>query len=277
MEADHADRSRLVARDLGLIGAVAVVLVWIHVAVPAAVRTRLAFRHETVDPISLYTSAFVHLDLPHLLGNVAGYVAAALVAYGLCVQVGHRRWFRVTFAGFLLVLPVVVSLTSYAVIGLLYPAIDPVSRGFSGVGAGFAGFVFVALLATLNRVYDYRLAGYTGLAIWLLLLFEVYLIYVGDVTLPVGGLFLVGWGACLWGIGRTATATAVFTPPRTRLELLQVMQVVLVVVLLVSFVSVLFPPQIVEDGAVTNVFAHAAGFLYGIGGAALTARWVRDR
>jgi hypothetical protein len=193
------------------------------------------------------------------------------------VQVGHRRWFRVTFAGFLLVLPVVVSLTSYAVIGLLYPAIDPVSRGFSGVGAGFAGFVFVALLATLNRVYDYRLAGYTGLAIWLLLLFEVYLIYVGDVTLPVGGLFLVGWGACLWGIGRTATATAVFTPPRTRLELLQVMQVVLVVVLLVSFVSVLFPPQIVEDGAVTNVFAHAAGFLYGIGGAALTARWVRDR
>jgi membrane associated rhomboid family serine protease len=269
------DRSQTVVRDLGSIGAVAALLVWVHVALPPAAKTRLAFRHEAVDPVTLYTSAFVHLDLMHLLGNVAGYVAAALVAYGLCVQVGDRRWFRVTFAGFLLVLPVAVSLTSYAVIGLLYPGIEPVSRGFSGVGAGFAGFVFVTLLAALHRLYDYRVAGYTGLAIWLLLLFEVYLIYVGDVTMPVGGLFVVGWGACLWGLGRASAASAMLSPPRSRLELLQFVQTVLVVVLLVSFVSVLFPPEIVEDGAVTNVFAHAAGFLYGIGGAAVTARYTR--
>ncbi len=275
MGAITVDRSRTVIRDLALIGIVAAVLVWIHVALPPAVRTRLAFRHETVDPVSLYTSAFVHLDLAHLAGNVAGYVAAAIVAYGLCVQVGHRRWFRVTFVGFLLVMPVAVSLTSYGVIGLLYPAIEPVSRGFSGVGAGFAGFVFVALLAALNRLYDYRVAGYAGLAIWLLLLFEVYFIYVGNVTLPVGGLFAVGWGACLLGIGRESTRRGVHSRPRSRLELIQVAQTVLVVVLLVSFVSVLFPPDIVEDGAVTNVFAHAAGFLYGIGGASLTAWYTR--
>ncbi|WP_157526093.1 hypothetical protein [Halorientalis sp. IM1011] len=42
-----------------------------------------------------------------------------------------------------------------------------------------------------------------------------------------------------------------------------------------SFVSVLFPPEIVEDGTVTNIFAHAAGFLYGIGGAAVTAWYTR--
>jgi membrane associated rhomboid family serine protease len=277
MGAASVDRSRTALRDLGLIGVVAVVLVWIHVTLPPAVRTRMALRHESVDPVSLYTSAFVHLDLTHLLGNVAGYVAAALVAYGLCVQVEHRRWFRVTFAGFLLVLPVAVSLTSYAVIGLLYPGIEPVSRGFSGVGAGFAGFVFVALLAALNRLYDYRVAGYAGLAIWLLLLFEVYFIYVGDVTLPVGGLFAVGWGACLVGISRESTGPGMYSRPRTRLELIQVAQTVLVVALLVSFVSVLFPPDIVEDGAVTNVFAHAAGFLYGVGGAAVTAWYTRRR
>ncbi|WP_299263837.1 hypothetical protein [Halorientalis sp.] len=271
------DRSRTALRDLGLIGVVAAVLVWAHVALPPAVRTRLAFRHETIDPVSLYTSAFVHLDVAHLVGNVAGYVAAALVAYGLCVQVDHRRWFRVTFAGFLLVLPVAVSLTSYAVIGLLYPGIEPVSRGFSGVGAGFAGFVFVALLAALNRLYDYRVTGYAGLAIWLLLLFEVYLIYVGTVTLPVAGLFAVGWGVCAWGISRESKGPTIQSRPSSRAELIQVTQTALVVVLLVSFVSVLFPPTIVEDGAVTNVFAHAAGFLYGIGGAALTARYTRAR
>ena len=276
MGAASVDRYRTALRDLGLIGAVPALLVWIHVVFPPAIRTRMAFHHESVDPVSLYTSAFVHLDLMHLLGNVAGFVAAALVAYGLCVQVGHRQWFRVTFAGFLLVLPVAVSLTSYAVIGLLYPSIEPVSRGFSGVGAAFAGFVFVALLSALNRLYDYRVAGYTGLAIWLLLLFEVYLIYVGDVTPPVGGLFAVGWGACLLGIHRESTRKTMLSRPRSRVELIQLAQTVLVVVLLVSFVSVLFPPDIVEDGAVTNVFAHAAGFLYGIGGAALAGRYVRD-
>ncbi|RXK49055.1 rhomboid family intramembrane serine protease [Halorientalis pallida] len=276
MGAASVDRYRTALRDLGLIGTVAAVLVWIHLALPPAVRTRMAFRHESLDPVSLYTSAFVHLDVAHLAGNVAGFVAAALVAYGLCVQVGHRRWFRVTFAGFLLVLPVAVSLTSYAVIGLLYPGIEPVSRGFSGVGAAFAGFVFVALLSALNRLYDYRVAGYSGLAIWLLLLFEVYLIYVGDVTPVVGGLFAVGWVACLVGIGRESTGPATVTRRRSRLELIQLAQALLVVALLVSFVSVLFPPDIVEGGAVTNVFAHAAGFLYGVGGAALTARLVRQ-
>ncbi|WP_424018953.1 hypothetical protein ACOZ4N_05650 [Halorientalis pallida] len=276
MDAASVDRSRTALRDMGLIGVVAVVLVWIHVALPSAVRTRMALRHESVDPVSLYTSAFVHLDLTHLVGNVAGFVAAALVAYGLCVQIGHRRWFRVTFVGFLLVLPVAVSLTSYVIIGLLYPGIEPVSRGFSGVGAAFAGFVFVALLASLNRLYDYRVAGYSGLAIWLLLLFEVYLIYVGNVTPVVGGLFAVGWGACLVGIRRESTRPTMLSRPRSRLELIQLAQTVLVVILLVSFVSVLFPAEIVEGGAVTNVFAHAAGFGYGIGGAALTARYVRE-
>ncbi|MFB6083018.1 MAG: hypothetical protein ABEJ94_02095 [Halorientalis sp.] len=274
MSGDTVGRSRPVVRDLGLIVAVAALLVWIHVALPPTVKTRLALRHEAVDPLSLYTSAFVHLDLGHLLSNVAGYVAAALVAYGLCVQVGDRRWFRVTFVGFLLVLPIAVSLTSYAVIGLLYPGIEPVSRGFSGVGAGFAGFVFVALLASLNRLYGYRVAGYAGLAIWLLLLFEVYFIYVRDVTLLVGGLFVVGWGACVRGIVESSTRSAIL--PRSRLELLQLAQTALVVVLLSSFVSVLFPPEIVNDGAVTNVFAHAAGFLYGIAGAAATARYTRS-
>ncbi|AQL41209.1 hypothetical protein BV210_00115 [Halorientalis sp. IM1011] len=268
-------RSRTVVRDLGMIGAVAALLVWVHVALPPSIKTRLAFRHESVDPVSLYTSAFVHLDLMHLLSNVAGYVAAALVAYGLCVQIGNRRWFRVTFACFVLVFPVLVSLTSYAIIGLLYPGIEPVSRGFSGVGAGFAGFVFVTLLAALTRLYDYRVAGYIGLAIWLLLLFEVYLIYVGNVTLPVGGLFVVGWGACLVGIGRASTGPLILSRSPSRVELLQILQTALVVILLVSFVSVLFPPEIVEDGTVTNIFAHAAGFLYGIGGAAVTAWYTR--
>ncbi|WP_335998904.1 hypothetical protein [Halorientalis halophila] len=277
MDADTPGGTRLRGVDLALIAAVAVALVAIHVVVPPSARSGLALHHDAVDPLALYTGAFVHLDLAHLLGNVGGFVAAALVAYGLCVQAGRRRWFLVTFAGFLLVLPVAVSLTSYAVLGAFYPWIDPVSRGFSGVGAGFAGFVFVALLAVLGRRYGFRIVGFVGLGVWLLLLLEVYLIYAGRVSLAVGGLVVIGWTACLWGLRRELAGPPESLRRRIEDELPHLLQVGLVVLLLVSFVSVLFPATIVDDGAVTDVFAHAAGFLYGLGGATLTHRYVSER
>jgi hypothetical protein len=143
-----------------------------------------------------------------------------------------------------------------------------VTRGFSGVGAGFVGFVFVALLAGLRRAFGSRTAVFTGLAIWLLLVFEVYVIYAGAVGLSVAGLLALGWGCCLWGLlGEIDLAAVEISEQWPALG-----QVVTVVILLVLFVAVLFPTRIVTNGAVTNVFAHAAGLLAGMAGAWLIHR-----
>ncbi|AQL44416.1 hypothetical protein BV210_17595 [Halorientalis sp. IM1011] len=47
-------RSRTVVRDLGMIGAVAALLVWVHVALPPSIKTRLAFRHESVARLAVH-------------------------------------------------------------------------------------------------------------------------------------------------------------------------------------------------------------------------------
>jgi hypothetical protein len=157
-------------------------------------------------------------------------------------------------------------LTSYAILAWQYPGIDPITRGFSGVGAGFVGFVFVALLAGIRDTFGGRAALFVGLAVWLLLLLEVFVIYAGSVTLPVGAATAVGWGFCLWGLLGEVDLAGV----RWRRRWPAIGQVGTVVVFLALFIAALFPARIVADGTVTNVFAHATGIFYGVAGATIT-------
>lgn len=256
-----------VVRDLVMVSSVAGLLVAIHVLVPPATRDQLAFHHGRVDIVSMFTSAFVHDDSRHLLGNVAGYLAPTVVAYGLCLQARARRWFFLTTGTFLAGLPVLVSATSYVALSYRYPGINPVTRGFSGVGAAFMGFVLVALVAVIARAYGTRVAGFVGLAIWLWLLVALSVIYSGLEPL-VGLLAAVGWSLCGWGLVRTTRGPLDLRRIRAQME--SILSVGLIVVLLTLFVVVLFPADPVNGDAVTNVVAHAAGFGYGIIGSALT-------
>lgn len=270
MEERYGYSPRTVRRDLALISAVAGVLVVIHLAFPPAVRTQLAFDHETLDPVTVFTSVFVHLDATHLLGNLAGYLASAVVAYGLCLLARERRWFLVTFVGFLAVLPLVVSLTSYAILGLLYPVIDPVTRGFSGVGAAFGGFVLIATMVVVEADHGWLTAQYVGMAVWLWLLLELFLIYGGELLPVVLVIAILGWTFCGWGLVDEYDGTDVSDGLRRATD--ELLIVVLVTLLLSLFVLVLFPADPVNGDTVTNVFAHAAGFAYGLAGSGLTYR-----
>lgn len=259
-----------VGRDLAAVGCVAVGLTLLHFGLPPGVRERFAFHHGAVDPVTPYTSAFVHADGRHLATNVSGYLAAAVTTYGLCLRSDDRRWFLSTFAVFLSALPVAVNLTSYALLSARFPGIDPVTRGFSGVGAGFVGFLFVALVAALRAEYDRRVARWLGLGLWLLVLVEVAVIHAGRLALPVAGLATAGWALCLRGIASERglpDADAVVGAIGG-----EGVQFTFAAALLAAFVVVLFPPDLVENGAVTDVFAHTAGFCYGVLGAVLTSR-----
>ena len=263
---------RELGRDLALVWSVGVVLVVVHLLVPAPERARLAFDHTRFDAVSLYTSAFVHVDGAHLLGNLAGYLATTTVAYGLCLQAGARRWFRLTVVSFLVGLPAVLGVTNYALLGMLYPGIDPITRGFSGVGAAFTGYVLLALLEVVRTTHGRLQAAYVGLALWLWLLLEVFLIY-GGAYLPVAlALAALGWLFSAWGLRAAGDGERVVEGLRRAGD--AVWTVVLVGLLLTFVVLALFPADPVDGGTVTNVVAHAAGFGYGLAGAGLTHRVV---
>ncbi len=251
------------ARDAALVSSVVAVLVAVHYALPPSVRESLVFYHGRPAAHALLTAAYVHASDAHLFGNVAGYLTGCVMAYVLCLQTGRRRWFRRTFAALVVALPVVVNFLNYVAFAVAVPHFTPVSRGFSGVTAGFGGFVFVAFLGYLATRYDRFTVFLASQVVLSALLAEVHLIYAGRVAAPVwaslglGAAVLVAWDARVRG----------WRVPRTRRGLVRtadaVVPAVLVVVALGYFVYALFPAEVVTEGRIVNVFAHAVGFLLG--------------
>lgn len=269
---DLARSPDALALDALLLAAVPAVLLAVHYLVPAALRARLALQHGAPTPVTLLTSAYVHAGDAHLAGNLAGYAIGALYAYGLCLQARRRPWFRRTFLALVLVLPLPVNLASIAAFSVRYPGVEPVSRGFSGVVGGFAGFVLVALVGFLRRRHGTRVARGVGAALVLLLLLQVDRVYAGRLRLPTVALVAAG----LLVIGYEL-ASVPSVRERVRDAPGDVLVVALVAVVLGVLVANLFPPPaaLVSSGGFTDVFAHATGAVGGGVVAALLARTTR--
>jgi hypothetical protein len=255
-----ATRSEM-AQDLSLLVLLAGLLTAIHVLVPGTVQARLAFDHEAFNLSGLYTSAFVHSSDAHLFGNVLGYLLTASYTYWLCLEAHVRRWFRRTFVALPLVLPPLVTLTSYAVYRYRFGAFPAVERGFSGVVAGFGGFLLVALAVYLEDRFGDGLGYRAGVAVFLLLLVEIDVIYAGVEPL-VAGLALLGVVVLFGDYARQHGP--VVGLGRGRWNWVRSLLLVGLVLLVLSYVVVaLFPARIAESGDLTNVVGHAAGFVYG--------------
>lgn len=264
-------------RAIAALGAISLLHVMIHVVVPARVQLHLAFDHQRLAPWTLLTGAYVHNSTTHLLGNLLGFGVSAAVAYALCVLQGRQRWFWKTTAGFLLVLPVVVHMTSYAAFQSL--GIEPTSRGFSGVVAGYVGFILFALVRDIADRHGTAIGQPVALGVMVLLLAEVTLIYVGVPSPLVTGLLLGALALSIGALWQRGRHRAWDTSIRGQLAV-ETAQAAAIVVILVLFVWALFPAQLVTDGTTTNIVAHAAGIMWGLvlaGATALrTGRWAHD-
>lgn len=260
----HSPRPGQVAADLLLIGAIPLGIAMVHVLVPPAIQEHHVLQLDAPTPLTLFTAAFFHISDTHLVANVVGYALGVLSAYLLCLVLAERRWFRLSTLTLLFCLPVLVNWTSLQVLDIHFADLAGRSRGFSGVSAGFGGFALAAMLAFVGRRTDRATAFYTGLGVLLLVLLEILAIYAGELPAVATALVALGVGLSLIEIGRGWRRRGL---PETRSDWLGVGFVVLVVVwmLLVVgwFVAALFPPEVVDDGRFTNVFAHAIGLGYG--------------
>lgn len=286
------DRST-VAVDLAGVAAVGVLLVAVHLLLPASAHDRLAFDHGAFAPVAslaadglaslavgrsqldnLLTAAYVHAGSSHLLSNLGGYVSLAVVTYLVCLHAGHRKWFRWTVPVLLVVLPVTVNLTSYALLAARFPDTSPVSRGFSGVVAGFGGFLVAAVAVHLRRTYARETVFFVGLFAGTLLLAELFWIYAPRIGILEGGTVAVGFALSVSGILARGHETTHGDAHYRRVGQ-DLLYVGLVLALLVWLVYGLFPADPLAHGAFTNVFAHSAGFVEGGAFAALTYVGVR--
>lgn len=254
--------SRREVVDFGTILGVAGFLVAIHFLLPDSLHQALVFDHGRFQLYTLWTAAFVHAGNAHLFSNVMGFLLPTLYIYVLCLAVNEQRWFRRTFFLFLVMLPVLLSLSSYEIFVIQFPGLNPTSQGFSGVAAGFGGFLLVALSVYVRNRYSRELAKAVGISIFLFLMLLVDVIYAGKIRPIVAG--LVGLGVVLqisaffWEYGNNLGGTE-----QHRL-LVDSAAVILVFAILIYIVVALFPANIVANGRTTNIFAHGIGFLLGI-------------
>ena len=278
---DHADETEAfgyprsaVLGDFAAVAAVGVVLVAVQFLLPETVHDRLAFDHDVFAPATLLTAAYVHAGTTHLFSNLGGYLSLATVTYLVCLTAHRRAWFRRTFLAFLVVLPVAVNLTSYVLLEARFPGASPVSRGFSGVVAGFGGFLLVAVGVHLRRTYSRETAFFAGQFALVLLLGELLWIYAGRIGVLEGAAVVVGLALAVSGIV-SRTRGISFDGDHYRQVGLDLLYVSLVLALLVWLVFGLFPADPVAHGTFTNIFAHGAGFVEGGLLAALTYVAVR--
>ena len=252
-------------RDLAALVGVAVLLVLVHVLVPWPVQNALAFDHGSIDPASLVTAAYVHLSNQHLMGNLGAYVIVVLFTYWISQWSDSVGWFRGAALVQFTVTPVLVHLTSWLVVASWYPGLNPTSRGFSSVVAGFVGVMIVALFVFVEEHMDHGIASVVGFSVVLLLVLLVDTRYSGRVR-PIA------LAVALSGIGVTAATYLRRVdlgelPKRWEVPLSIVAAVVTIVgSIILSVMLGLFPPPevLTRGGVFTNIYAHAAGVLWGI-------------
>jgi len=255
---------RTLALDAALLLSIPTLLAAIHFLTPTSLQQILVFDHTRFNGYTLLTAAYVHASNTHLFSNLVGYALTALYTYALCLFVDERQWFRRTLPLHLLVLPVLVNLTSYAIFQLQYPDADPVSRGFSGVVGGLGGFLLVALYVFVKKRHDGEIAYAVGLTVFLLLMQLIDLRYAGGFRPSVTGLVLLGSGLVFVQYARRGVEVP--DGEARHKVVITAGAVGLVGVVLGVLILGLFPEAeaLVEGGSFTNVFAHAAGFVWGI-------------
>lgn len=256
------DRSpRLIAVEVLGVGIVPTVLVGIHFLVPPGLEEAFVLRPGAVTPLTLFSTAFFHLGLEHLLGNLVAYGIGVGYAYLIALLIRERRWFWASTVTHVLGLPIVVNWTSIHLMTAVLGGWGMPIRGFSGISAGFGGFAFVATLVYVRKRADSWSAFFIGLAVILVLLWEVLLIYADAVpTLPTlamlagVGLALIWVGVRWYPRGRSVPSNAWRSAGFT--GLLVAWMVVVLSVLVVG----MFPAELVVGGRFTNIFAHTTGF-----------------
>lgn len=256
--------SEFLNSDYILLAVIPTFLAAIYFFTPDILQQALAFDHTRFNGYTLLTAAYVHTSDSHLYNNLIGYALAATYTYALCLTVDELSWFRRTFLVHLLTLPILVNLTSYAIFATLYPGAEPVSRGFSGVVSGFVGFLLVSLSVFVRKRHSRKIGYATGLILLLVLMQLIDLRYSGGFRPVVTGLIILASLLVLLPYIRSGIEIPV--KEKRRKIGLSIAGVAVVGFILAYLTLKLFPEAgaIVEGGALTNVFGHAAGFLWGI-------------
>jgi len=246
--------------DLALILSAYLLILFVY-SLPEGVQNLLVLDFSDPTVFALWSSAFVHQGFTHLSENLQAYTLSVFLVYLWFALAGCKRLFRYTFAGFLTVLPVSISLINLSVLNLGTIA------GFSGIAAAFYGLIPFALFLYIHeQISEAVEPGYAtavfiaGLAVASA---SISGLVVGGFVLLFSGLLTVYY---LRMIGLDDCRGVIRFLQRSSIEWFFVLFSVL---LFLASPVMLFPEEIVRNGSLVNIFAHYLGMAFGFFGPVL--------
>lgn len=241
--------------DLLALASVPALLVGVFL-LPASIRAEYVLAYAEPTVLTAFTMHFVHLEVGHLLTNLAVYVLVVPVAYLTAIRANRRDLFWAAFCTFLVVLPVALS-----GLNLLFDR-PRTGFGFSGINMAFLGLLALLLIAgaghrpgktsSVHHAPGLFFAG-TGLIATLAVPDPLLRLGIATAATLAAGLYLIE----IHGIGsiRARLGTA------ARTDGLELTLVGLAVFVLVPFAA--FPSNPATAGSVLNLYTHFLG--YGLG------------
>lgn len=236
-------------------------LALLHVLIPIELHNALVFDHSEPRLWALWTSAYVHADLQHLVSNLLGFGMAILPTWFVFRWRGRQPVPRRLVLMYLVVFPVVLAVASFGFYQFLLGADAAATRGFSGIVGAIFGLLFVAVLEIVYDLTDWRGVTGVGMAVLLVAMLQM-LLRAGAATVPVIALGLVG-------VVLSVTLVVPRTHPREWVRMfkgdsepisLAGFGTLVVVVVLPH----LFPIRWIQPNQVIDIFGHAAGVALGI-------------
>lgn len=256
-------------------GSIIPVLIGLHFFLPETVRSMLVFDHSRFSVYTLWSSAWIHIDNSHLFNNVAGYAVGMALVWFIFTTRNRQGPLQRIFLVVLSLYPVIISLTSFAILQYGLQATDAVTRGFSGINSAILGILYVSIL---EMTYDHSgWRGVYGLALGIILLTMIMMARRADVLTwkiivvgSIGVIFCLSYifPSALWRMGEFKN--------RLR-ENYQDFAIIFYGTFVLSLVLPrLFPINWVRGDQIINIFGHFAGLVYGIIGGALLIWYLRS-
>ncbi|MFO7967490.1 MAG: hypothetical protein R6U44_07820 [Archaeoglobaceae archaeon] len=212
------------------------------------IKKSVVFIPNSFNLYHLYASQFVHFDFQHLSSCLLIYVIFVLAAYMIFARSHHKPMFWKSYAVFLLLAPLIGSL-SWVLASQVYSPLGNLQiYGFSTITSaaiGLFGFSIILYLKSLNAEKNSAF-----LAIFTFGVAFVPAIY--GQLLPSALLFLL----CILSF--------IFSTQNSVLEKRHLTIILVWLILYQIGVQTMFPPEIFYDKFAINIPSHYAGFSTGL-------------
>jgi len=233
---------------------------------PESIRQSLVFDYTDPSLRTAFSSAFIHLDLTHLIVNVVTYALVVPVVYLLNIMSERRSLFYSTFLTFSFIFPVVLA---YLNLAIFRPS---AAFGFSGIVMAFVGFLPIALADFLETNFDIGpgkaiapMLFFLGIALISVLSVRSIIPENKTVLLGNSALALVALlSAVLYALSVYKEESVFRSKFRHAVDTAGYVELAAIsLVLFFAFPFVAFPSNVTIGGSQLNLYVHLLGYSLG--------------